>query len=210
MGTVQRAGVAALVFSAALIVSACTGNKDTSSDPEASAKPANPVVVIKTNLGEIEVELFPDKAPATVENFLSYVDAEFYNGTIFHRVIPEFMIQGGGFDTDHKKKPTREPLKNEADNGLKNEEGTIAMARTNIPDSATSQFFINVADNAFLDFKSPTPQGYGYAVFGRVVSGMDVVKKIENTPTADGGGAFRNLPKEAVIIESVVRKPESP
>ncbi len=207
MGTVQRMVAAALVLSAVLIVPGCMESKDSdSSTPEASVEPANPVVVIKTSLGDIEVELFPDKAPATVENFLAYVDAKFYDNTIFHRVIPEFMLQGGGYDTDHKKKPTREPLKNEADNGLKNETGTIAMARTSIPDSATSQFFINVADNAFLDFKSATPQGYGYAVFGRVTSGMDVVKKIETTPTADGGGAFRNLPKNEVVIESVVRK----
>lgn len=172
-----------------------------------AADAARPVVVVETSAGTFEVELFPDKAPVTVGNFLAYVDDGFYDGTIFHRVIEGFMIQGGGYDAEKQKKPTREPIKNEADNGLKNATGTIAMARTSVPDSATSQFFINVEDNEFLDFQSPTPTGYGYAVFGEVVSGMDVVSAIENTPTENAGGAFKNIPTETVVIESIRRKP---
>jgi len=171
------------------------------------AQSAAPVVILKTSVGEIEIELYPDKAPETVKNFLAYVDDGFYDGTIFHRVIKDFMIQGGGFDGGRQKKPTRSPIKNEANNGLKNEVGTVAMARTSVPDSATSQFFINVENNTFLDYREPTPEGYGYAVFGRVTRGMDVVEKIENAETEDGGGAFRNIPKSPVVIESARRKP---
>lgn len=201
--------LAAISFAIAL--AGCQGSD--SESPGGDAAPAaeadaaaNPIVVMTTNLGSVEIELFPDKAPETVENFLKYVDDGFYNGTIFHRVIPSFMIQGGGYEENRNRKETREPVKNEADNGLKNEVGTIAMARTSIPDSATAQFFINVKDNGFLDHKSKTPQGYGYAVFGKVAAGMDVVKAIENSPTEDGGGAFKNLPKEPITIESMARR----
>jgi cyclophilin family peptidyl-prolyl cis-trans isomerase len=185
----------------------CTGSgTDPDSEVDGGGNDSAPVVIIQTNLGAIEIELYPDKAPATVDNFLEYVDDEFYDGTVFHRIIEDFMIQGGGYDTDENKKPTREPVKNEADNGLNNATGTVAMARTSVPDSATSQFFINVADNEFLDFKSATPTGYGYAVFGKVVSGIDVVEKIETAPIVDGQGPFKQSPKETVIIETIRRK----
>ncbi len=204
-GSAKTAGF--VVVLAALVVAAACSNGGGEADGAAGSSSAeHPVVVMKTNRGTIEIELYPDKAPATVENFLAYVDSGFYDGTIFHRVIKDFMIQGGGYDTDKKRKPTRAPIKNEADNGLKNEVGTIAMARTSDPDSATAQFFINVKDNAFLDFQSKTPRGWGYAVFGRVVKGMDVVRAIENTPTSNQGGAFQDLPNEMVVIESVKRK----
>jgi len=174
---------------------------------QAGQSAATPTVILKTSVGEIEIELFADKAPESVKNFLAYVDEGFYDGTIFHRVIKEFMIQGGGYDGARQKKPTRGPIKNEATNGLKNEVGTVAMARTSVPDSATSQFFINVENNAFLDHREPTPEGFGYAVFGHVTRGMDVVEKIENAETEDAGGAFRNIPKSPVVIESARRKP---
>lgn len=209
-----RSGFGAACALAVALLAGCSGGeaptedaaKQASSEPAAAEKPAAPArpgVVIKTNHGDIEVELYPDKAPKTVENFLAYANAKHYDGTIFHRVIRGFMIQGGGFDTDRKQKKTNAPIKNEADNGLKNERGTVAMARTSVPDSATAQFFVNTVDNEFLNFKAPTVQGYGYAVFGRVVGGMDVVDKIESTATANQGGAFQNLPTEPVIIESV-------
>jgi cyclophilin family peptidyl-prolyl cis-trans isomerase len=168
---------------------------------------ATPAVILKTSVGEIEIELAPDRAPETVKNFLAYVDEGFYDGTIFHRVIKDFMIQGGGYDGGHQKKPTRSPIKNEANSGLKNEIGTVAMARTSVPDSATSQFFINVENNTFLDYREPTPEGFGYAVFGRVTRGMDVVEKIENAETQDEGGPFRNIPQSPVVVESARRKP---
>jgi cyclophilin family peptidyl-prolyl cis-trans isomerase len=191
----------------AFTLTACSGSDgDPEAEVVADAAQSNPAVILKTSAGNIEIELFPDEAPESVKNFLQYVDDGFYDGTIFHRVIPDFMVQGGGYDADRERQETRPPIKNEADNGLKNETGTVAMARTSIPDSATAQFFINVKDNAFLDFKAPTPQGYGYAVFGKIVSGMDVVVSIENAPTKDGGGAFRNLPEETVTIESASRK----
>ncbi len=169
--------------------------------PGASAAKA-PRVLMKTSLGEITIELYPDKAPITVKNFLDYVDAKFYDGTIFHRVIPGFMNQGGGFTADMQQKPTRAPIKNEAGNGLKNTVGTVAMARTGVVDSATAQFFINTADNAFLDHRDETAPGFGYAVFGKVVNGIDVVKKIAAVPTANKGG-LQNVPVTAVVIESV-------
>ena len=171
---------------------------------EQAKTPVNPVVVIKTSLGDIRVELFEDKAPATVKNFLRYADEKFYDGTIFHRVIDDFMIQGGGFGPDMRKKDTHEPVKNEASADLKNDRGTIAMARTNIVDSATSQFFINVKDNAFLNHKDNTPQGFGYAVFGKVIEGMDVVDKIKKVETTNMG-SYQNVPKNPVVIESVTR-----
>lgn len=165
----------------------------------------NPVVVMKTSMGTVELELFQDKAPATVANFLMYVDKGFYDGTIFHRVIGNFMIQGGGFTHGMMQKQTSAPIKNEASNGLQNKRGTVAMARTMEVHSATSQFFINVVDNAFLDYKSPTPQGYGYCVFGKVISGMDVVDKIKSVQTGSMG-YFQDVPKTEVIIQSIKRK----
>jgi peptidyl-prolyl cis-trans isomerase A (cyclophilin A) len=162
----------------------------------AAAQSKKPVVVITTSLGEISVELDADKAPLSVENFLAYVKAGHYDGTIFHRVIKGFMIQGGGMTPDMREKPTRPPIKNEAANGLKNERGTIAMARTAAVDSATSQFFINTGTkNGFLDHKV---RDFGYAVFGKVVAGMDVVDKIESVKTAPG-----DVPVEPVIIKSI-------
>src|SRR5581483_12431173 len=146
---------------------------------KAKSKGGNPVVIISTSIGDIKIELYPDKAPETVKNFLSYVNDKFYDGTIFHRVIPGFMIQGGGFTPDMQQKPTNPSVKNEAANGLKNEVGTLAMARTPDPNSATAQFFINVKDNDFLDYKDSSVQGFGYCVFGKVIEGMDVVRKIE-------------------------------
>lgn len=158
-----------------------------------------PMVLLKTSMGDITLELYPDKAPKTVENFLTYVKSGHYNGTIFHRVINGFMIQGGGFTPEMEQKPTRPPIENEAANGLRNRRGTIAMARTPDPHSATAQFFINVVDNDFLDFRSPDPQGFGYCVFGRVVNGMDVVDKIKAVPTTTRG-FHENVPVEPVVI----------
>jgi cyclophilin family peptidyl-prolyl cis-trans isomerase len=158
----------------------------------------NPSVVMKTSLGSVTIELYPDKAPESVKNFLQYVNDKFYDGTIFHRVISNFMIQGGGMDVTNTKKPTRAPIKNEAANRLKNDVGTVAMARTNEPNSATSQFFINVKDNGFLNYQDSSPQGIGYCVFGKVTSGMDVVEKIKAVPT----GA-QDVPKTQVVIESI-------
>jgi len=157
---------------------------------------------MRTNLGTIVLELDSAKAPETVANFLEYAKAGFYDGTIFHRVIKGFMIQGGGFEPGMHQKPTREPVKNEADNGLANDTGTIAMARTPDPNSATAQFFINAKDNDFLNFTSPTPQGWGYCVFGKVVDGMDVVQAIENVATGNAGG-HQDVPLDDVIIETV-------
>ena len=148
-----------------------------------AAAAADPQVEIKTSLGDIVVELDPARAPLTVENFLQYVKARHYDGTLFHRVMPGFMIQGGGFTPDFQEKPAGKPVRNEASNGVPNTVGTIAMARTNEPHSATAQFFINVADNRMLNFRFPTIEGYGYAVFGKVISGMDVVDKIRDVPT---------------------------
>jgi peptidyl-prolyl cis-trans isomerase B (cyclophilin B) len=175
----------------------------------------NPVVVIETSMGNIKVELFEDKAPITVKNFLSYADDKFYDGTIFHRVIgkensgKDFMIQGGGFDPGMKQKKSKEPIKNEASNGVSNTRGTLAMARTGVVDSATAQFFINVADNKFLDHQGPTPQQFGYAVFGRVIEGMDVVDKIKAVKTTrktDAGGLpHDDVPAEDVVIKSIKR-----
>lgn len=159
---------------------------------------AAPIIEIKTSQGVIMAELYPDRAPNTVANFLGYVKDDFYSGTIFHRVIKNFMIQGGGFDKDMNEKKTRAPIKNEADNGLTNTFGTLAMARTNDPHSATAQFFINVANNAFLNHSQKTDQGWGYTVFGRVIKGMEVAQRISLMP-ADGG----DNPYQTITIESV-------
>ncbi len=162
------------------------------------------MVTIKTNFGDIKVELFEEEAPITTANFLQYVDDGFYNGTIFHRVIDGFMIQGGGFDTDFVQKDTRETIKNEASNRISNERGTLAMARTPDPHSASAQFFINVVDNDFLDFKAPTPQTYGYCVFAKVVDGMDVVDQIKGVQTGSKNG-HRDVPVENVEIIEMTR-----
>jgi cyclophilin family peptidyl-prolyl cis-trans isomerase len=162
----------------------------------------NPTVVMKTSMGSITIELDAARAPETVKNFLAYVNDKFYDGTVFHRVIDGFMIQGGGFTADKKQKAVKPPIKNESSNGLANSNGTIAMARTNDPNSATAQFFINVKDNAFLD-RAQSQDGAGYCVFGRVTAGMDVVAKIKATPTSNQGGAFVNAPVIPVVIESV-------
>ena len=173
--------------------------------PEEKAQPANPIVLMKTSLGQIKIELWPGKAPETVKNFLQYVDAGFYDGTIFHRVIGNFMIQGGGFTPDMNQKPTHAPVKNEASAELKNDRGTIAMARTMVVDSATGQFFINVVDNASLNHRDSSSAGFGYAVFGKVIDGMDVVDKIKGVATANSG-SFQNVPVKPVVIESVKRE----
>jgi cyclophilin family peptidyl-prolyl cis-trans isomerase len=162
-----------------------------------------PIVLIETNMGAIEVELNQEKAPVTVKNFLSYVDDKFYNGLIFHRVIDGFMIQGGGYDEKMNEKKTKEPIKNEASNGLLNDTGTIAMARTADPNSATAQFFINVVDNSGLNY--PSPDGHGYAVFGKVISGMHVVNRIKMVKTGNLAG-HSNVPMDTVIIKSMKRK----
>jgi cyclophilin family peptidyl-prolyl cis-trans isomerase len=162
----------------------------------------NPQVEMRTSLGTIVLELQPENAPLTVKNFLQYVNDGHYNGTIFHRVIDGFMIQGGGFTADMQQKKTRDPIKHEGGNGLKNQVGTIAMARTADPNSGTSQFFINVVDNQMLDFRGPGTQEIGYCVFGRVVKGLDVVNKIRNVQTATRGG-HQNVPVQTVTIEKV-------
>ncbi|HEY9032666.1 MAG TPA: peptidylprolyl isomerase [Pseudomonadales bacterium] len=160
------------------------------------------MITLHTNHGDIQIELNSDKAPKTCENFLQYARDGFYNGTIFHRVIDGFMIQGGGFDKNMQQKPTRAPIENEADNGLKNEVGTLAMARTMDPHSATAQFFINVKDNSFLNHSGKNAQGWGYAVFGKVTAGMDVVEKIKAVKTGSHG-MHQDVPAEPVVIESV-------
>jgi len=161
---------------------------------------ANPQVELKTTLGTIVIELYPENAPKTVENFLQYVKDGFYDGTIFHRVIPGFMAQGGGFTKNLQQKPVRAPIRNEAGNGLRNATGTLAIARTADPRSATAQFFINVSENDFLDFKSADDKGYGYTVFARVSSGMDVVQKMIQVPTASAG-PHQNVPRQPIVIE---------
>ena len=174
-------------------------------DPPKSPAPAkHPSVIMKTSLGEITIELYPDKAPITVKNFLDYVNAGYYDGTIFHRVIFDFMIQGGGLtaDVQEKREGQKAPIKNESGNGLKNGVGTIAMARTSEPDSATSQFFINVKDNDFLNHKSTAPAEFGYAVFGQVIEGMNVVHSIEKVKTGNRG-MHQDVPAQAVVINSV-------
>ena len=170
-----------------------------------AAANANPVVEMQTSMGTIKIELDAEKAPISTKNFMSYVDEGFYDGTIFHRVIRTFMVQGGGFEPGMKeKKKTKPPIKNEAGNGLKNKRGTLAMARTGVVDSATAQFFINVVDNAFLDHKDDSPRGYGYAVFGKVIEGMEVVDKIKAVETTSKRG-HDDVPVEDVVIQYVRR-----
>ncbi|MCW5837650.1 MAG: peptidyl-prolyl cis-trans isomerase [Labilithrix sp.] len=163
-------------------------------------------VVVETDLGTIEIDLDEERAPKTVANFLAYVDAKHYDGTIFHRVIPGFMAQGGGYDASYEKKPVRDAVENEADNGLKNARGTVAMARTSDPHSATAQFFVNVKDNGFLDHTGKNASGWGYAVFGTVTSGMDVVDKIVSVPTGSKDSFAKDAPLENVTIKSARRK----
>ena len=169
----------------------------------------NPNVALDTNHGRIVLELFADQAPKTVQNFLDYVAAGFYDGTLFHRVIPGFMIQGGGFDGQQRQKPTRASIENEAHNGVANQRGTIAMARTNDPHSATAQFFINLKDNAFLNHSGKTAQGWGYTVFGKVTEGMDVVDRIAQVRTAQGR-ISEAVPTEPVVIEKATAVPSLP
>jgi len=163
-------------------------------------------VVVETDLGTIEMDLDEEKAPKSVANFLAYVDAKHYDGTIFHRVIPGFMAQGGGYDASYEKKPVRDAVENEADNGLKNTRGNVAMARTSDPHSATAQFFVNVKDNGFLDHTGKNASGWGYAVFGKVTSGMDVVDKIVSVNTGSKGPFAKDAPVENVTIKSARRK----
>jgi peptidyl-prolyl cis-trans isomerase B (cyclophilin B) len=168
-----------------------------------TAAAANPQVEVKTNMGAFVLELYPENAPGTVQNFLQYVKDGHYNGTIFHRVMPGFMIQGGGFTRQFEEKPTRAAIKNEAGNGLRNGVGMVSMARTADPHSATAQFFINVAENPTLDFKAPTTEGYGYTPFGKVVKGMDVVERITKVPTGPGKPPHADVPVKPVIIERI-------
>jgi peptidyl-prolyl cis-trans isomerase B (cyclophilin B) len=165
------------------------------------------VLIVSTSMGDIKIALYEKEAPETVKNFLAYVTDKFFDGTIFHRVMPGFMIQGGGFTPDMQQKPTKPPVKNEAANGLKNEVGTLAMARTPDPDSATAQFFINLKNNEFLDYKDSSMQGFGYCVFGKVIEGMDVVRKLELVKTSRKG-THENVPVEAITINSVTVVPD--
>ena len=166
------------------------------------AVPEKPVVLMKTSMGDVKIELWPDKAPITVKNFLRYTDEKFYDGTVFHRVIPNFMIQGGGFTKDMTQKKTHAPIKNEARADVPNARGTLAMARTGVIDSATSQFFVNVVDNKFLNHRDNSPRGFGYCVFGKVVEGMDVVDKIRKVKTKTVH-RYENVPAEPVVILSI-------
>jgi len=165
----------------------------------------NVEVTMTTNMGDISIVLDAAKAPLTVKNFLRYVDEGYYDGTIFHRVIPDFMVQGGGFDKDYKKKATHDTIKNEADNGLKNDRGTLAMARTNAPHSASTQFFINVKDNDFLNHTAKNSRGWGYTVFGRVIKGMKIVDQIQHVRTGRGGPFPTDVPKKMIVIEKITR-----
>lgn len=165
---------------------------------------ANPVVEMKTSVGAVRIEIYADKAPKSAANFLQYVKDGFYNGLVFHRVIDGFMVQGGGFYPDlREKKGDRPPVENEAGNRLKNDTGTIAMARTRDPNSARAQFFINVADNAALNFRDPSPDGIGYAVFGKVTEGMEVVMRIAHSPTGRGGPFAKDVPQQPIVIQSI-------
>lgn len=175
----------------------------------ASAQAPNPSVVVKTSMGSFTIELYADKAPVTVKNFLQYVDEGFYSGTLFHRVIDGFMIQGGGLDKEMNRKETRAGIVNEAGNKLKNTVGTVAMARTGDPNSATAQFFVNVNDNTRLDYRDSSREGIGYCVFGKVVQGMDVVEKIKAVPTGVKNG-MRDVPQTPVVIESITRAKAAP
>ncbi len=193
------------IFSTATLSPAAGAQTEAPAEPAQTTEPtptANPQIVIETSMGRIVAELYADKAPKTVENFLAYVKSDFFAGTVFHRVIPGFMVQGGGFTADLKKKPTQPPVENEADNGLRNERGTLAMARTNNPHSATAQFFVNLVDNGFLDHRGKNARGWGYAVFGRVVDGMNVVDAIASVKTGNRN-RMQNVPLEPVTLNKV-------
>ena len=202
------AALTCALFSSALLAAEATpAAADAKPQPQESpvmSTNANPIVKMTTSLGEITIELYADKAPVSVANFLAYVEESFYDGTIFYRLIPKFMSQGGGFTADMRQKATKAQIRNEADNGLKNTRGTLAMARTMVVDSATSQFFINTVDNDFLNFRNKSPQGYGYAVFGKVTAGMEVVDKIAQVQTGNRG-MHQNVPVEPVTILKVER-----
>ncbi|SRR5690554_721068 len=191
-----------LLMLAASVLFAVSSTAAVAQAPSNDAKGGKPMVVFSTNYGDFTIELYPDKAPVTVENFLEYVDSGFYDGTIFHRVIPGFVIQGGGFTPEMRQKPTNPPIKNEADNGLKNERGTLSMARTQDVNSATSQFFVNLVDNAFLDHGT---RDFGYAVFAKVVDGMDVIDKIAAVQTTRHG-MHSDVPADPVVVEAAKRK----
>ncbi len=201
-------GVVAALFFSIGFVNADAAPGVASVQTPAPKEQKNVQIIIDTSLGAFAAELYPDKAPVTVSNLLTYIDAKFYDQTIFHRVIDGFMIQGGGFTRDMVQKKTNPPIKNEADNGLLNERGTLAMARTMIVDSASSQFFVNLVDNTYLNFKNKSDQGWGYCVFGRVIEGMDVVDKIAKVKT-DFSGRFQNVPVEPVVIKSIRRKTDA-
>lgn len=200
--------VAGSALALALVAGVQCKHKGESMQNPSAPNPANPVAVMETAEGSIKIELFADKAPGTVKNFLQYVDEKFYDGTVFHRVISNFMIQGGGFTPDMREKAAHAPIRNEATAELKNLRGTLAMARTSDVDSATAQFFINVKDNGFLDHKDSTARGFGYAVFGRVIEGMDVVERIKEVKTTTAG-SFQDVPAKPVLIRSV-RRQEAP
>ncbi len=203
--TVNRCMIATSLFASLLFTSIlCTSTASASEAafPQSPDTPTETRVKLTTNLGDIVVELNAEKAPLSVANFVSYVNSKYYDGTIFHRVIPGFMAQGGGFYKNLNKKPTLAPIQNEADNKLKNITGTIAMARTNDPHSATAQFFINLADNRFLDHKNKSMQGWGYTVFGKVVEGMSVVYEIGDSPTGGRGPFPKDVPLRTVVIKS--------
>ena len=200
----KRLLVATLFCASLCTLDGCRNAKDQPAAP--AAKESNVVVVIETSLGTITAELYADKAPISVSNFLAYADEKFYDGTIFHRVMKGFMIQGGGFTTQMKQKASRAPIKNEADNGLTNERGTLAMARTSVIDSATSQFFINHGPSTgFLNHTAKTTLGYGYAVFGKVIEGQEVLDKIASVPTGNVG-PYGDVPREPVEIKSIRRE----
>lgn len=204
----QAAGIMAVIIALTFILADSPAlaeklkptGKQTTSMGAKTVERHNPMVKLTTSMGDITVELYPDKAPASVANFLAYAKDGFFGGTVFHRVIPGFMIQGGGLNKDLHPKATKDPVRNEADNGLKNDKYTLAMARTPDPHSATAQFFINVADNEFLNFAAKTPQGWGYTVFGKVVEGQDVVDKIAAVPTGRKG-YHEDVPTTPVLIE---------
>ncbi len=192
-----------LTFPLAGLTNAAEPTEQQAAKEAPKAKPARPLVVMQTNLGDMVIELFPDKAPKSVENFLAYVDDGFYNGVIFHRVIAGFMVQGGGFDTQYQRKATRAPIVNESDNRLPNKRGTLSMARTNAPNSATTQFFINLNDNPSLDWKPNRP---GYAVYGRVIKGIEVIDKMAALPQGNHSGVFVNAPNDQVVITKAFRQ----
>ena len=208
--TLNQILIPLLMTCAILMFSTGQSFADKKKSTESSVEEKMPRVRLVTTLGDIVIELNQAKAPKSVDNFLTYVNDGFYNGTIFHRVIDGFMVQGGGFTQDFKKKTVRAPIENEANNGLKNLNGTVAMARTNDPHSATAQFFINVTNNGFLDHRSPSPRGWGYAVFGKVVEGMDVVDTMRRTATGSGGPFRKDVPRTPIVIQSAMLESATP